>query len=156
MRNGLAAGPLPQGLNLPGAAIIEKACLVPPTASPFLVYAIKVNETGSSLVPDVVSGDGGHGWMQLTSSYPDPGWADPYTNVLYAIQHFILPAEDFWAGKGYQGYDLVRCIAADYNEGEGAAWRDHMAGDVDWHTTNHYADRALAHYRALVGGKLPF
>jgi hypothetical protein len=158
MRNGLSAGPLPT--TLPGAPIIERACegsaaagLV--TFSPLVAYSIKANETGSSLTPDVISDDGGHGWMQLTSSFPS-NWADPYTNVVYAVERFLLPAEAYWAGRGFTGDDLVRLIAAEYNAGRTAAEDGHAQGDCDLYTTDKYAARALSHYQALLAGQSPF
>jgi hypothetical protein len=156
MRNGIAAGPLPSDLDLPYGHEITQACAVPPSFSPLLAYAIKVNESGENDPPDVQSGDGGHGLFQLTSSYPDD-WADPYANALYAVQYFLAPAETYWADTmGLQGTDLVRAIAAEFNAGRGGAMQGHEEGDVDKFTTNHYAARALAHYEALVAGQAPW
>jgi hypothetical protein len=93
--------------------------------------------------------------MQLTSSYP-ANWADPQTNIDYAVENYILPAWAYWrATYGYQGDDLVRCIAAEYNAGRGGAEQGHAEGDVDLYTTNHYADRCLMEYKALVAGQMP-
>jgi hypothetical protein len=154
MRNGLSAGPLPAALNLPYAADIERACEQAPTFSPIVAYAIKINETGYDDPPTIVSDDGGHGLFQLTSSFPSD-WQEPYSNAYYACQHFLIPAETYWSGLGYQGDDLVRCIAAEFNAGRGGAMRGHDAGDVDEFTTNHYADRALTNYTALLNGQRP-
>jgi len=152
MRNGLAAGPLPAGLLY--GPVIQAACEIAPTFSPEVAYAIAENETiigeknGKWDAATVVSADGGHGLFQLTSSYPSD-WADPAKNAEYAVEHFLLPAETFWANMGMQGDDLVRCIAAEFNAGRGGALSGHSQGDVDKYTTNHYAARALANYQAL-------
>ncbi len=153
MRNGISAGPLPQ-INLPFGTVVEKAS-DDADFSPLVVYAIKVNESGDGTDPAVQSDDGGHGLMQLTASFPQ-NWADPYANVAYAIVNFLIPAENFWAGQGFSGDDLVRAIAAEYNAGRFQALAGHNAGDFDRYTTNAYAARALAHYTALRAGQSPF
>ena len=152
MRNGLAAGPLPPDLSF--GAEITSACSMPPTFSPLVAYAIKWNETAD--LPNaatIVSADGGHGLFQLTASYP-PNWDAPYVNALYAITDYLFPAETYWADQA-QGDDLVRCIAAEFNAGRAQAIKGHDAGDIDAHTTNHYAARALATYQRLLAGKSP-
>jgi len=171
MRNNLAGGPISLSLQLPFVVEIEDACSAPPTFSPILAYAIKVNETGLSYQPDELQigadphtelmPDGsaaGHGPFQLTSSWPTE-WKIPYRNALYAIQHFLLPAEEFWARKGFEGDDLVRAIAAEYNSGRGGALAGHQHGDIGKFTTFSggvsYADRALKHYTNLLSGKMP-
>lgn len=151
MRNGLAAGPLPK--DLPFADAIESACEAA-DFSPLVAYAIKINETGLDDPPTIVSGDGGHGLFQLTSSFPDD-WADPHANAVYAVQNFMLPAEAFWVKIGMQGDDLVRCIAAEFNAGRQGAFQGHLRGDVDLFTTNRYGSRALSHYQDLVKGITP-
>ncbi len=154
MRNGIGAGPLPDGLLY--REPITQACAAPPTFSPLVAYAIATIETiggeqaGSWDAATIVSADGGHGLFQLTSSFPST-WEDPLANADYAVVHFLYPAEVFWAEKGFQGDDLVRCIAAEFNAGRGGAEQGHAEGDVDKFTTNHYAARALAHYTALKG-----
>jgi hypothetical protein len=153
MRDGLAAGPLPPTLLY--AAPIEAACEIPPSFSPLVAYAIAQNETidgeknGSWDAATVVSADGGHGLFQLTSSYPSD-WADPLANATYAVEHFLLPAETFWSNMGMQGNDLVRCIAAEFNAGRQGALDGHAEGDVGKYTTDHYDQRALANYQALL------
>ena len=151
MRNGIVAGTLDPAL--PFAAEITWAA-TQADFSPLLAYAIKWNETAA--LPDaatVVSADGGHGLMQLTSAFP-PNWADPYANALYAIDNFLEPAETYWAAE-LQGEDLVRAIAAEYNAGRSAAIHAHAAGDIDAATTNNYAARALATYLRLCQGEPP-
>ena len=93
--------------------------------------------------------------MQLTVSYPDD-WADPVSNVKFAKEEYLLPAEDYWAAQGMQGDDLVRAIAAEYNAGRGNAMAGHNSGDLDLFTTDHYAARCLDHYHALQQGRSPF
>jgi hypothetical protein len=136
---------------MPFAQQINAACLTE-NWFPYVTYAIKWNETAA--LPDaatVISADGGHGVMQLTSSFP-ANWADPYQNVLYAIGHFLAPAETFW--KTFeQGNDLIRCIAAEYNAGRAQAIEGHEEGDVDKYTTDGYAGRALATYLKLLAGE---
>lgn len=150
MKDGISGAPLPA--EFPYKSIIEQVCFEN-DCSPCLVGAIKINETGLTDPPDVVSADGGHGLMQLTSSYP-PDWADPEANFRYAVQNFILPAWTYW-NTSLQGDDLVRAIAASYNAGIGGAQNGHDQGNVDLYTTNNYGARALANYTSLVGGTIP-
>jgi hypothetical protein len=171
MRNGLAAAPISSNLRLPFTVEIEDACNIAPTFSPLVVYAIKVNETALSYQPDELQKgadpntelmpDGsaaGHGIMMLTSSWPTE-WRLPYRNALYAIQHFLLPAEEFWARKGFEGETLLLAIAAEFNSGRGGALAGHQQGDIGKLTTFEggisYPDRAFIHYRNLLAGKMP-
>lgn len=154
MTHGVSGVTLPTGF--PYKAIIESACAVD-NLPPCLVGAIKMNETGLGFGPHTeqdISRDGGHGIMQLTSSYPSD-WRDPAANIGYAIAHFILPDWEAWTTSPYllTGDNLVRAVAAAYNDGLGTAERDHaFYGNVDRSTTNHYAARALAHYQSLSRG----
>jgi hypothetical protein len=149
MRNGIVATPL--DLSLPNALQINAACLVE-NWFPYVAFAIKWNETAA--LPDaatIISADGGHGLMQLTSSFP-ANWADPYQNVLYAIGHFLAPAEVFW--KTFeQGDNLIRCIAAEYNAGRANAIAGHELGNIDTYTTLDYGQRALTTYLKLLAGE---
>lgn len=141
--------------NFPYADTINELCLAR-DFFPCLVAAIKVNETGLGHGPSTeqdISFDGGRGVMQLTSSYPD-NWQDPTANITYAINHFLVPAYDYWKDQ-LQGGDLVRAIAATYNGGLGNAEAGHRAGNLDQFTTNDYAARCLQHYEALVAGTIP-
>jgi hypothetical protein len=118
------------------------------------VAAIGWRETFCFLAPDAartcVSDDGGHGIMQLTASFPDPGWDDPATNIGYAYDHFIGPALDYWHGlEKFQGDALVKLVAATYNAGLSAAIQGHAEGDVDKYTTNAYGSGVLAIYASL-------
>lgn len=120
---------------------------------PCLVAAIKMNETGLGQGPATendISGDGGRGIMQLTSSYPSD-WQQPQANIGYAITHFLVPAYVDWRGE-LRGNDLVRAIAATYNAGLGNAQAGHAAGDLDKYTTNRYGARCLGHYQNLCKG----
>lgn len=153
MLYGLSGTPIPQGL--PYADPLSQAA-GHENFSPPLLYAIGAIETilGESTgyiknAASAVSGDGGHGIFQLTSSWP-PNYADPYTNALYAIRVFLLPALHHWNEAGFSGDNLVRLVAATFNEGLGAAIARHDAGDVDAGTTDHYAARALACYHVLT------
>ena len=151
MRDGIAGTALP--VQFPYKAIIEQVAFNN-KVSPVLVAAIKMNETGLGHGPETendVSFDGGRGIMQLTSSWQDP-WEDPFTNIDYAVEHFIVPAWTYWASQGLQGDDLVRAIAATYNAGLGNAIAGHRNGNVDEFTTNNYGARALVNYRNLRDG----
>jgi len=146
MKNGIVGEPLPNGLAY--GVEIEAACDAH-DFSPMLAYAIKMNETAATDPPTIVSGDGGHGIFQLTSSYP-PNWADPAANAAYAVAHFLAPAYNYWAARGYNGDDLIKLVAATYNAGLGATITAHDAGDVDAATTDDYGARAVANYHTLL------
>lgn len=147
-RNGIESGTVPA--TWPFAREINAAAEAT-NFSAILVAAIQQNETnGMADAATVISGDGGRGVMQLTAEYP-PNWAEPYANILYAIDNFLEPAEAYWSAT-CQGDDLVRCIAAEYNGGRGNAIRGHEEGDVDAYSTNNYGDRALAGYHLLAKG----
>ena len=147
MKNGIESGTVPA--DWPFAAQITEAANAT-NFSAILVAAIQHNETdGMADAATVISGDGGHGVMQLTATFP-PDWSDPYANILYAIDNYLEPAETYWAPIA-QGDDLVRCIAAEFNAGRGGAIRGHEEGDVGKYTTDHYSDRALATYTSLKG-----
>jgi len=153
MRNGVSGAPLPVGF--PYKTIIDLIGMSS-NFSPCLIGAVKMNETGLGQGPTSeqdVSGDGGHGLMQLTSSWPSD-WKDPQANISYAVEHFLIPAFNAWKGT-LQGDDLVRAIAATYNAGLGNAEAGHAEGDVGKFTTNHYDQRCLVKYKALVGGTIP-
>ena len=152
MKDGISGAPCPNAL--PYAQIINSLCIAR-NFFPCLVGAIKMTETGLGSGPATendISADGGHGIMQLTSSYPDD-WADPTANITYAIDHFLVPAYNDWRTT-LQGDDLVRAIAATYNAGLGNAQAGHAQGNVDLYTTNDYGARALAHEQALVLGNV--
>lgn len=155
VRDGISGQPLPNGF--PYKTEIEQLCdtPTPETFFPCLVGAIKMNETGLGQGPATewdISGDGGHGIMQLTSSFPDD-WEEPAGNIGYAIRHFLMPAYEYWK-QTLQGGDLIRAIAATYNGGLGNAQAGHDEGDIDKFTTNRYGERALAHYINLAGGTI--
>jgi hypothetical protein len=156
MRDGI------EGIALPGdfpyATIINTLCDEPEPGNyfPCLVGAVKFNETGlgyGDATENDISADGGHGIMQLTSSFPD-NWQDPTTNIDYAITNFLIPAYTAWKAVE-QGDNLVRCIAATYNAGYSLAQAGHNAGNVDLYTTNNYGARALSVYQMLVNGDIP-
>jgi hypothetical protein len=154
MKDGVSGAPCPNGL--PYAQLINSLCLAR-DFFPCLVGAIKMNETGLGQGPATehdISADGGHGIMQLTSSFPSD-WADPRANIAYAVDHFLLPNYQVLVAPPYsfQGDDLVRAVAAAYNEGLGTAEEDHdRYSNVDYGTTNDYGARALIHYQNLVAG----
>jgi hypothetical protein len=171
VRFGISAAPLPAVLHLPFASECGRACAVIPSVSPFLVYSIKVSETAYSTDPGQIEDGGdpttlllpdgsqaGLGVMQLTSSFP-PNWNDAYTNILYAIQHFVDPAQTFWATYGLRSDSLIRAIAASYNVGIEDAAAGHQLGDVGTYTTYQngvsYSDQVLASFHKLQTGALP-
>lgn len=163
---GISGAALPAGF--PFKQQIENVCASPArNFPPCLVGAIKMNETGLGDDPAALeygadpetgllpNGDNaGHGIMQLTSSWPDPGWDNAWTNIAYAVDHFLIPALVAWKDS-LQGDDLVRAIAASYNAGLGKARQGHCEGDVDKYTTNDYGARALKEYTALAAGTIP-
>lgn len=154
----MSGHPIPTGL--PYATQVATAC-VPKNMPPCLLYAIAWRESiqgevnGSWTAATVVSGDGGHGLCQLTSSYPS-NWSDPTANVSYAIDRFVLPAIDYWHGlHQFTGDTLVLLVAATFNEGLGAAEKYHARGDVDAGTTDEYGHGVLSIYRTLITGQRP-
>jgi hypothetical protein len=158
VKYGIVSGVIPA--HLPYSAPIQEAC-TERDFSAFLTYAVAWRETirgeiAGLWVPltaaTVVSGDGGHGLCQLTSSWPNPGWETPETNVCWAIDHYLKPDMDWLAGKGLTGEALIRGTAAAFNAGLGAAWDGHIErNDFDAYTTgNDYAADVLSVYNALV------
>lgn len=135
------------------ASIINDVC-VRLNFPPRLAYAVAMNETiigemnGKWNACTIVSFDGGHGLFQLTSSWPDD-WADPVANTEYAVKNFLRDAFDTFVTR-VSGDDLVRCVAAAFNAGLGAAVAAHARGDVDRCTTDRYGERALENYHALA------
>lgn len=171
MELGLAGDPYPA--TLPYASAINTAatsrkfwpCVlgavlwqesVGPEVSGWLVETYGPGTTAAN----VVSGDGGHGIGQLTSSYPDD-WANPLVNATYALDAFLLTALQYWAiHVKLQGDDLLRALAAEYNAGRVAAIKGHINGDVGLETTHDehgvsYSDNVLAHYQKLSVGLEP-
>lgn len=152
MQNGISGAPLPDGF--PYKQTIEVICGT--TFFPCLVGAIKMNETGLGHGPDTendVSFDGGHGIMQLTSSWPS-NWQDPHANIQYAVEEFMRGAYASFTSPPYSfsGDTLVKAIAAAYNAGFANAVAGHNEGDLDKYTTNNYGARALTHYHNLLNG----
>ena len=146
--------------TLPYAAVIQAPCLelgFPPC----LAYAIAWRESisgevsGSWNACTVLSGDGGHGLFQLTSSFPD-GWEDEDVNIRYALNTFLIPSLHQFFRRGLVGDALVRLVAAAFNAGETAAWEAHLAGDCDIATTgNNYASSILSTFHRLIKGEPP-
>lgn len=151
MIRGISGAPVAS--TYPYADLTNSICLTHNFPPP-LAYAIFWQESiqgqvnGKWDAATVVSGDGGHGIGQLTSSYPD-NWDVPFTNITYAIEHFLIPAMQDW--PSLEGEDLVRAVAATYNAGYGNAYQGHQQGDVDMYTTDHYAQRVLESYRIFSG-----
>lgn len=106
-----------------------------------------------------ISGDGGHGIMQLTASYP-PNWQDPQANAAYAIANFLTPAVQYWNSTfSVTGDALIKCVAAEYNAGRASAQAGHKLGDVGKYTTHtagvSYSDLVLKYFHQLAGGQAP-
>ena len=157
MPGGISGGPLAADLLYAAAVTSGSGSIF----SPLLAYAVAFRETirgelaGLWNAASVISGDGGYGLMQLTSSHPSD-WIDPSANVRYAIATFLYPAYDFWWGEmKFVGSDLVRGIAAEYNAGRGQALAGHAAGDLDTYTTDGYAADVLAQYTRLCAHLSP-
>ena len=127
-----------------------------------LLYAIAWHESiqgevnGSWTAATVISPDGGHGCMQLTSSWPDD-WQDPISNANWACVQYILPAAQFWTNPtyGFNGLVLVKCIAATYNAGIGGALAGHNNGNIDLYTTDSYGARVQEIYEKIVATGRP-
>lgn len=156
MQNGISGKGLPEGF--PYKAIIETLC-VKHNFFPCVVGAIKINETGLGQGPTTendVSGDGGHGIMQLTSYVP-PDWQNPTVNIECAITKFLLPDYAVWTSPPYSlsGEELVKALAASYNAGFDNALAGHKQGNVDLYTTHNYGQRALSNEIALTQGTIP-
>lgn len=166
---GISASSLPDGF--PFEHEIALAC-IERNWWPCLIGAVKLNETGLSTNPHELeeganpitgllpNGDNaGHGPMQLTAKWP-ADWFDPKANFLYAIDEYLAPAVSFWVMKGLQGDALIKCVAASFNAGLQQAWKWHVDhSDVDYNTTRDgegvpYGARALAHYHALLQGRI--
>ena len=159
---GISGAPIPRGVTppLPYRDTIQRPCeeLQFP---PCLAYAIAWRESisgevhGSWNARTVLSGDGGHGLFQLTSSFPE-GWDDEAINVRYALSNFLIPALHQFARRDLRGDGLVQLVAASFNAGESAAWEAHLAGNVDLATTgNNYAEKALENFHRLIKGEPP-
>jgi hypothetical protein len=150
---GISGAPVPD--TFPFAAIFNAERTVPP----LLVASIAWRETLCTMSANdaqvCVSGDGGHGIMQLTASFPYD-WTQPEMNIGYAVDTFLEPALQHWHGL-YQevGDRLVKLVAATYNEGLGAAVKYHAQGDVDLGTTNDYGAGVLAIYTSLRDNRTP-
>lgn len=157
MKDGIISGIIPP--QYPYAKPIQMAA-VRTNCSAFLAYAIAEAETiegelaGMWNAATVVSFDYGYGLFQITSQPIPPNWSDPYTNARWAMENFILPAWSYWSRPafGAAGESLVRCIAAEFNAGRGAALAGHEEHqDVGYYTTGRdYDKRVLKHYRDLL------
>jgi hypothetical protein len=155
---GIDDAPIPA--HLPYASNVTAACHTM-DFPPCFLYAIAWHESiqgevnGKWDASTVVSGDGGHGLCQLTSSWP-PDWANPTENAQYALDEFLLPALRYWHGLHlYTGDNLLRLVAATFNEGLGAAEKYHAEGNVDIGTTDNYAAAVLAIFHKLIAGQDP-
>lgn len=131
--------------------------------SPCLLAAHGYVETLEVLPPEeartYLSYDGGHGIMQLTSSFPTD-WQTVVSNLVWAANQFIIPALETWYHDyGYTGDTLVRCEAATFNAGLNAALRGHFQGNVGMYTTTSegitYDVRVLNAYKTLAAGSIP-
>lgn len=159
MMYGISGTAIPAHLRY--AQPIQAGCQKYPTFPPCLAYAIAYRETiGGEInglwvsAASVVSGDGGHGLFQLTSSYPSD-WENVDANVSYALERFLVPAMAYFAERGMRGDGLVRCIAAGFNSGDETTWEDHLRGNVDLGTTNDYAEAVLTNFNRLISGEEP-
>jgi hypothetical protein len=163
---GLSGRPLPPGL-LYGSQI-EAACEArnfPPCAA----YGVANRETlraqrsgwlaatfAGKDAATVITGDGGHGVFQLTSSFPDD-WADVMANTLYALDHFLVPSMHYYAGAGHEGDELLDLIADAFNAGSGRVNSFRVQGlTADMATTGgDYGADVLRCYHALLESGVP-
>jgi len=162
MLNGISGAPIPKELLY--ASQIQAAC-EKVNFPPCLAYAIAWRESisgevnGSWNACTVIAPDNGYGLFQLTYPFTDPwppqNWEDPEVNVALALEHFLVPAMEFFVGHGVSGNPLVACIAAGFNSGDETAWVNHLAGNVDLGTTDGYASTVLANYHRLIAGHAP-
>jgi soluble lytic murein transglycosylase-like protein len=114
---------------------------------PLLIVAI-VQREDPWWDPYIVSGDGGHGLMQITSDrawIASSNWSDPYTNMTKGVQ-MLKENLAYFARKGLVGSDQLRAALAAYNHGPRAVWLNISSNDqfigmaaVDRGTTNNYS-----------------
>jgi hypothetical protein len=159
MKYGVSGAPLPAGLDY-GSEVSAAASAN--GFAPCWIYAHAWQETikvDGMDAASAVSDDGGHGLLQLTSSYPS-NWEDPQANAAYAITNYLEPAIAYWNGvRGIEGDALVKCVAAEYNAGRTNAINGYNEGDVGTYTTHtdgvSYADLVLKYYQQLSSGQPP-
>jgi hypothetical protein len=159
MMYGISGNTLPPAL--PYANPINQAC-IGYDFWPCVAGGVAFRETilgqleGQWDAATVVSKDGGHGLFQLTSSWPKD-WQDPYTNAVYAVKYYLIPACDFWAEtQDETGWALVKCLAAEFNCGRSGALAGHRQGNVDLYTTNqNYGAAVVGYAQTLLTGKVP-
>lgn len=150
--------------DMPYAADIQHQCDLKNFSASF-AYAIAYRESirlevnGGTNAATVVSCDGGYGLFQLTYPFTQPwppaGWQIPANNCKYALDEFLIPNFNMFAGRGLEGDDLVKVTAASYNAGAQAAWEAHEAGNVDSVTTDNYGEAVLQFYLRLAQGLKP-
>jgi hypothetical protein len=169
VRNGISGASVP--LQLVYAGDVNAATLKE-SFYPLLTYAIAEVETiegeraGQWDAATIVASDGGTGLMQIT---PEEWWTsemnyewssinrtNPHDNCVFGVQFFLVPAEEFWVGNyAFEGNDLIRAIAAEYNAGRGLALQGHNEGDIGKYTKHQgalsYPDHVLQNYTALMG-----
>jgi hypothetical protein len=158
MKWGIMSGNLDQ--SLPYAIPITYVCKNADFPIAF-AYAIAWHESiqgevnGKWTASTVVSGDGGHGLFQLTSSYPED-WSNALANTEWALDEFLLPDVAVWVNEfGLSGEPLIKCVAASFNAGLGGAEAGHARGDVDLYDTDHYGARVLAIYQNIIATGRP-
>jgi len=146
--------------NLPYADPINRAAIAL-DFPPLFAYAIACRESiigemnGKWNAATVVSGDNGHGLFQLTSWWPDD-WQDPYTNAYCAIKDWLLQDVPTWLRQyGMTGDALIKCVAASFNAGLGAALAAHSAGNVDACTSEDYGAGVVSIFHNLVAKGAP-
>jgi hypothetical protein len=147
----------------PVAAVLRYAAPINEAAedvnfSPPLLYAIGYHETIHGEIiglwpsaQTVVSGDGGHGIFQLTSSFP-PNWYEAYCNAHWAITGPGLLGDclEYWHELGFAGDQLVKLVAASFNEGLSAAEAAYKTGNVDAGTTDGYGEAVVLIYNSII------
>jgi len=159
MMHGISAAPVP-ALGLPFADAVNLVCMQK-NSFPCVLYAVgwreSIREYGLAAATRTSdNNDGGHGIWQLTSSYP-PNWQDPQANCAFAIDHFIIPALDFWFNRmGQTDVALIKCIAAEFNAGRSGAMGGFTLGNVDQNTTHgNYGHDVVTQYNRLLAHMPP-
>lgn len=158
-RWGISGAPIPEHLLY--SVPVTSACF-DKNFPPVFAYAVACRESiigemnGKWNAAAVVSSDNGHGLFQLTSWWPDPGWDDPATNAHYAVVDWLLPDTIRWFREyGLTGDALIKCAAASFNAGYGAASAAHERGNVDAVTSDNYGAGVLEIYHNLLDKGTP-
>lgn len=148
MMYGISGAPVP--ISLPYAATVEAAC--GEVCPPCFMYAIAYRESIRGELAgewpsaaDVQADDGGLGLCQITpeewwpqemrSAWASLTWQSPLLNTKFAIRYFVLPAMAYWHAQGFDGDNLAKLVACEYNAGRSNTILGHEEGNADKYTT---------------------